>query len=268
MSLLRSGGAIILARIVFTEDAVWGSDPFHENLRASLVVVQLLLFLRQRRYRRLGEAALDEPVRRARREHEELLHPVGARLGLDVPQQALPIALVAMIRPNREAGELARTGAQERVERRTADDDPIVFDDGKARDLALEQLAPPAYERSVLLERLDQLQNSARVVDRGGTQFHHLVRSDHRARALVREKLDQQGTWEFTADDMGALHASADRLDRMRQIEPGVRRESVAAREQLGSLLRGQLGEKIAMLPASRQPEIAWASTLRTEPVY
>ena len=27
-------------------------------------------------------------------------------------------------------------------------------------------------------------------------------------------------------------------------------------------------GETIAMLPASRQPEIAWASTLRTEPVY
>src|SRR6266699_3488289 len=169
-------------------------------------------------------------------------HPSGARLDLDVPQQALSVALVTVIRPHREAGELARTGAQERVERRTADDDTVVFDDGKARDLALEQLAPPAYERSVLLERLDKLQNSARVVDRGGTQFHHLVRSDHRARALVREKLDQQGTWEFAADDMGALHASADRLDRMRQIEPGVRRESVAAREQLGSLLRGQLG--------------------------
>src|SRR5712691_4792706 len=230
MSLLRSDGAIILARIVFTEDAVGGSDPFHENLRAPLVVVQLLFFLRQRRYRRLGKTALDEPVRRARREHEELLHPVGARLGLDLPQQALPIALVAMIRPNREAGELARTGAQERVERRTADDDPIVFDDGKAGYLALEQLAPPAHERPVLLKRLDQLENAACVVNRRCAQFHHLVCGDHRARAFVREKLDQQRTWEFAADDVGALHAFADGLDGVREIKPGVRCEAVAAR--------------------------------------
>src|SRR5258708_38306503 len=90
--------AIILARIVFTENIAWGSDPFHQNLRAPLVVVQLLLFLRQRRYRRLGKTALDEPVRRARREHEELLQSSGARQGLDVPQQALPVALVAAIR--------------------------------------------------------------------------------------------------------------------------------------------------------------------------
>src|SRR5713101_2153889 len=166
MSLLRSGGGDHSSANRFSPRTPRGSSyPFHQNLRAPLVVEQLLLFLRQRRYRSLGKAALDEPVRRSRREHEELLHPVGTRLGLDVPQQALPIALVAVIRPHREASELARTGAQERVERRTADDDPVVLDDGKARDLALEQLAPPAHERSVLLKRLDQLEDAARIVD-------------------------------------------------------------------------------------------------------
>src|SRR6266568_753276 len=47
---------------------------------------------------------------------------------------------------------------------------------------------------------------------------------------------------------MGTLHASADRLYGMRYIEPGVRREAVAARKQLGRLLRGQLGQKLAFL--------------------
>src|SRR5215471_4258842 len=57
--------------------------------RFSLVIVERLLLLRQFRDRRRAKAALEEPVRRLRREHEEAFELEAPRALLDLAHQRL-----------------------------------------------------------------------------------------------------------------------------------------------------------------------------------
>ena len=89
-----------------------------------------------------------------------------ARARLDLAHQRLAVALAAEIRVHGERGELADLLVGKRVQRRAADDRVVVLGDDEALDLALEPLARAADEDALLLERLDDLQDAADVVDR------------------------------------------------------------------------------------------------------
>src|SRR6185437_9967861 len=83
-------------------------ELLHENLRAPIRVVAVPAPLRKPPRLRLDETALEEPVGRARREHEERLEPRGARLGFGECEEALAAPAVAVERVHRERRELRR----------------------------------------------------------------------------------------------------------------------------------------------------------------
>ena len=108
-------------------------------------------------------------------------------------------------------------------------------------DLLLEQLAAAAHQRAVGLQRLDQPQDAADVVDRCLAQPLELVGGEHAARASVREELDQQRPVYLARDDVRALDSRAYRLHRARERGARLAREMAAVGEQLLRLPRGEL---------------------------
>ena len=110
----------------------------HKNLRLALPVIQRLLLRGQRRDVGLVEAALDEPVRGARGEHEQFLHPLRLREAGHMVEDDLAVAAVAALRVHREAGQFGGGLVGERVQRGAADDAVVVFQHHEARDFALQ----------------------------------------------------------------------------------------------------------------------------------
>src|SRR6185436_3318783 len=78
------------------------------DLRLPLVIVERLFLPRQVRDCRRMVAALEEPLRRSRREDEELGELQLARTRFDLRHQRLAVALAPEIRMHGERGELAR----------------------------------------------------------------------------------------------------------------------------------------------------------------
>ena len=118
-----------------------GSEFLDQYQRLALPVVHVLAVLGQVIDAGLHEAALQEPVRGARRQHEQLLEAGGARAVLEVLQQALAIALCLRIGADGQASRFGHLLGRERVQRSTAEDHAVMFDDGEVVDLALDQLA-------------------------------------------------------------------------------------------------------------------------------
>ena len=73
------------------------------------------------------EAALDEPVRGARGEHEQFLQCLGLGDADHVVEDGLAVAAVAALRVHREAGQFGGGLVGERVQRGAADDAVVVF---------------------------------------------------------------------------------------------------------------------------------------------
>src|SRR6185295_3447996 len=90
--------------------------------------------------------------------------------------------------------------------------------DDEALDLGLQALARAAYEDALFLERLDDLQQSADVVDRRVAKVRERRGRDHRADTVAREELEQQRAVEVTADQVRSLHAVVAGADRARQV--------------------------------------------------
>src|SRR5688572_11356014 len=174
---------------LFTETA---SEPLHEHDGSALVVIELSLLSRQVRYAAFDETALDEPVLRARGEHEDPLQLLFARPRLDLGQQALTRARAAKVRVHGEAGELARSLLGEGIERGAADDHAVVLEHHEAPDLALEQIAIALDQRAVGLEGLDQLEHAADVLQPRRAQVLDGIGGQHGPHALPREELEQQ----------------------------------------------------------------------------
>ena len=86
-------------------------------------------------------------------------------LALDAAQKAFAGAGIAIFGMHGEAGELAGAFVGERIQRCAAHDHAIVLEHEEATDLHLEQLARALDQRAIGLERLDQLQDAADVVD-------------------------------------------------------------------------------------------------------
>ena len=114
---------------------------------------------------RRHEAALLEPVRRARGQHEQLRHAGRAGAVFHVLQDAFAVALGLRVRAHGQARHLGHLRFRERVQRGAAEDDAVVLDHGKLFDLAFDQLARTFHERAVRLQRFDELDNPADVLN-------------------------------------------------------------------------------------------------------
>ena len=124
--------------------------------------------------------------------------------------------------------------------------------DDEALDLHLQPLPRPAHENTLFLERLDDLQDAADIVDRRVAHVRERRRRDHRADAVAREELEQQRAVDVPADEMRAHDAVVAGPDRVRQVVQDIRRLLAAAsREQRLGILGRQLGQQ---LPAAAHP--------------
>ncbi len=123
-----------------------------------------------------------------------------------------------------ERGELADLLVGKCVQRGAADDRVVVLGDDEALDLHLEPLARAADEDALLLERPDDLQDAADVVDRRAAQVRERRRGDHRPDAVAREELEQQRAVDVAADEVRALDAVVAGADRAGQVVHARRR--------------------------------------------
>src|SRR5205823_15059721 len=95
--------------------------------RFPLVIVERLLLMRQLGDGSGAKPALEEPMRRPRRQHEQLGEPQLARSLLDFLHQRFAITFALEVGMNRQRGELAHPLFWKRVERGAADDVIVVL---------------------------------------------------------------------------------------------------------------------------------------------
>ena len=95
-----------------------------------------------------------------------------------------------------------------RVERRAAEDDAVVLDDGEVADLALDEGPVALDERAVLLERTDQREYAADVVGACLAQRLERLLDEHRSHAVVLEELEQHAAVQPQRNDVRARHAA------------------------------------------------------------
>ena len=79
-------------------------------------------------------------------------------------------------------------------------------------DFALKLFARALYKDPFVFKGLKQLHDAAHVVGDRLTHAFHILFGNHRAHAVVREKLGQNGAVNHPGDDVHAAHAVTDRL--------------------------------------------------------
>src|ERR1700757_4329886 len=119
--------------------AVRSSGQFlHEYLRTPIPVVFLLARLGQPFRVDLLEAAFDEPMHRARGEHEYRLHPQRLCAMFDSLENPVAVALALNLRRYRERGTFRGAGFRIGIQRGAAENDSVVLDDRISGDVALD----------------------------------------------------------------------------------------------------------------------------------
>ncbi len=106
---------------------------------------------------------------------------------LDPLQQFVATPAVAVLRVDRQTGQLARLGIGDRIERGAGDDQPFALDDAELFDLAFQHLAGTAYQDALLFQRADQLDQPANVLDARLAQLLELLLGDQGAVAGAGE---------------------------------------------------------------------------------
>src|SRR5687767_14824577 len=100
-----------------------------------------------------------------RGEREQLAQLEALRALLAGLEEALAVARVAVLGGDREAGELGALFVRKRIQRGAAHDARVVLDDEEVADLGFEELTASLYQRSFGLERLDEREHAAHVLD-------------------------------------------------------------------------------------------------------
>src|SRR5206468_10302462 len=99
------------------------------DLRLALEIVERLLLLWQVGDGCVPVAALEEPLRGAGREHEQVVELELPRASLDLVHQRFAVTFAAEIRMHRERCELADSFIEECIQRGASDDHSIVLGD-------------------------------------------------------------------------------------------------------------------------------------------
>src|SRR3982751_4756529 len=103
-------------------------------------------------------------------------------------QQTLPGARSAVIGMYCKTRQLRHSGFVS-VKTGATDDDSVVLQHIEPVNFHLEEIAPALDQNTFGLQRLDEPQNAADVLDARLTQFFKRVLGHHRADAAIREKL-------------------------------------------------------------------------------
>src|SRR5258705_13958186 len=129
-----------------------------------------------------------------RGEREELAQLERLGTVLAGKQQPFAITGIAILRRDGEAGELRALVLAEGIERGAAADDAVVLDHQEIADLRLQELAAALDERAVGLERLDQRQHAADILDARRAELLERIGGGQGAGPPLRGKLEEPPT--------------------------------------------------------------------------
>ena len=96
------------------------------------------------------------------------------------------------------------------VQRRATVDHAVVLEHSEVFHVAFDDGATAGNQRAVRLERLDQLENGADVVDGGWPQVIQGIFDHHGAHAVVGEDFKQDHAIHREGDEVGARDAALD----------------------------------------------------------
>lgn len=144
---------------------------------------------------------------------------------------------------HRHAGHFAYLLIGKGIKRRAGNGHIVPFDNGKFVDFHLQLLAGAAHQDPLLLQRANERQNAADIVDGGPPHlrgaFHHNLRAD----TVAGKELLHQGAIFLIADKMAAPHAAAAGFYRPAQKAHGAGMV-ITARLQLLDAPLGVVGEQ------------------------
>jgi len=169
-------------------------------------------------------------------QHEHAGAAQGAGALLDALEQFLAVARALALGRDGDGGHFCGLGFQIGVQGGAAEDHAIVLDHGVAGNVALDLGAVALDQGAVFLERLDQLDDAAHIVDGGFAQLFELFVDHHGADAVVHIDFQQQRAVHRKRQDVAAFHAMFAGAHAVLQVKAGVG----------GHLRRGQLGQQLA----------------------
>ncbi len=202
--------------------AVHDLQGFDEDFGTTLPVVQSLFLHRQ--VGDLGgfESALAKPVRGASGQHEQPLQALLAGAAFDMAQQGVGAAAVAVARVHGDAGQFAHALLGERIERGAADDGAVAFQQDEAFDLHFQPLARAPHQGTVFLQRSDQFQDAAHIVDGGGPQPFVNIAGDQGAHPVAGEQLQQQCAVDLAAEQVNPAYPGLAGAQCLAEVTVGV----------------------------------------------
>ena len=121
-------------------------------------------------------------------------------------KQALASARAPVIRMHGETGELGHA-VLVLIQRGAPDDHAIVFEHEETLDFHFQQIAAALDQRAVRLERFEQPQHAADVLDARRPQFFERILRQHGADAAARKKFEQQRAVGVARQEMRTLNA-------------------------------------------------------------
>ncbi|MNS81095.1 hypothetical protein D3C72_1147960 [compost metagenome] len=133
--------------------------------------------------------------------------------------QQVAEAAVAAVGADREAGQLGHAVFRERQHRDAGGDAVVVFQHRVVADLHFQVFAAALDQDALFLQRADQRQDVADVLDAGLADLDQRIARDHGAGAVVGKQLHQQRAVVVVADQVRAHHALAGGADGVGQAE-------------------------------------------------
>ncbi len=109
---------------------------------------------------------------------------------------------------HRHAGHFADLLFRERVERSAGNGQVIALDNGKFVDLHLQLFARATNQNPLLLQRADQLQDTADIIDGSATDLLGTLHHDLRPDTITREQFLQQGSVFLIANQVATPHTA------------------------------------------------------------
>jgi len=130
-----------------------------------------------------------------------------------------PIPARRKLRRHRQARQLRRPLLAEGIKRSGTHHHAVVLHEHETLDLLFQQLAVTAHEGTVGLHRRDERDERRHVLGPRVAETEDRIARHQRSHAGMGEEFEQEAAVEIAVDEMRPPHATADRLERMRQVE-------------------------------------------------
>ena len=147
--------------------------------------------------------------------HKQLVYSEVVRLAFNVFKQFLATSSILVIRMDRQTAQFAYTLLGKGVEGSTGDRSSITLQYREMFDLHLQQFTGATYQYPLTLQRFNQFQYSADIIDRGLAYVLEQIGADQGAYTVTGKEFQQQTGIAITPamNDEGLLQPLANRCN-------------------------------------------------------